>query len=482
LESELKIVFAASELAGIVKTGGLADAVCALASAMVKEGHNVCVMMPAYREALSHIDSEEVVSGSVVMNNYLNISYSVRKCCLDGVTVYLIEHHDYFDRPGLYAQNGEGYSDNSQRFAFFSKAILKSCQLLDFSPDIIHCHDWQTALLPYYLKTDECCNSFFDKTKSVLTIHNAAYQQHTDSHQLDNLGIAWRYFNSACFEDHNQINLLKGGIAFADRITAVSPSYAEELMTEIGGHGLVDSFRRRYSDFSGILNGCDYRYWNPETDKLIPALFSCDEMHGKAVCKCALQDRFNLPVEDGVPLFGIVSRLAEQKGFSYLIPALQSFLSNDVQLIILGSGDEGIAKNLQLFAELYKDKCRFVNGFDNVLAHWIEAGSDFFLMPSLFEPCGLNQMYSLKYGSLPVVRSVGGLKDTVDSYSELGDQGTGFMFSLPNDHALLLCLNQALDVYKNPQVFKKMQRNAMNRAFTWDNAAAVFCELYRAID
>ena len=394
---------------------------------------------------------------------------------------YLIEHNDYFDRPGLYGEHGRGYEDNSQRFAFFSKAVLAACQLIDFKVDIIHCHDWQTALVPYYLRIDECRNAFFSKTGTVLTIHNAAYQQHTDSSQMDALGIAWRYFNSACFEDSNQINLLKGGIAFADRITTVSPTYAEELLTETGGHGLVDSFRRRHRDLSGILNGCDYRHWDPAIDELIPAIYCPDSLHGKAVCKSALQDRLHLPVDDGRPVFGMVSRLAEQKGFSFLLPALQRFLHEDVQLIILGSGDQGIATELQWFSERYPDKCRFINGFDNSLAHWIEAGSDFFLMPSLFEPCGLNQMYSLKYGALPIVRSVGGLKDTVDGYTEAGDKGTGFVFDQPDDHDFIMCLYQALDVYKDSHTFRKMQQNAMGRAFTWDASANAFCDIYRSI-
>ncbi|WP_263082026.1 glycogen synthase GlgA [Endozoicomonas sp. Mp262] len=482
MASELKILFAVSELAGIVKTGGLADAVGALAPAMIKQGHDVRVIMPAYRSTFTSLDSKVIACGEVAINYHQRIGFALRQACFDGIVVYLIEHNDYFHRAGLYGEHGQGYGDNSQRFAFFSKAVLAACQLIDFSPDVIHCHDWQTALLPYYLKVDECKTPFFNNTGTVLTIHNAAYQQHTGSHLMDELGIAWRYFNAACFEDCGQINLLKGGIAFADRVTTVSPTYAEELLTEEGGHGLVDSFRRRHRDLYGILNGCDYRHWDPATDELIPATFSKEVMQGKAVCKSALQDRLNLPVDDGKPVFGLVSRLADQKGFSFLMPALQRILRENIQLVLLGSGDRAIAEELQWFAERYPDKCRFINGFDNGLAHWIEAGSDFFLMPSLFEPCGLNQMYSLKYGTLPIVRAVGGLKDTVEAYGDKGEQGTGFVFEQPCAPDLIACLYRALRVYGDARIFRQLQQNAMSQTFTWEESAAAYCDIYHSIN
>ncbi|MDD7805586.1 MAG: glycogen synthase GlgA [Endozoicomonas sp. (ex Botrylloides leachii)] len=481
MASDLNIIFAVSELAGIVKTGGLADAAGGLAPAMIQQGHDVRIIMPGYREALKKLHSRVIASGEVTINYHYKIGFALRKAYFEGIAIYLIEHHDFFGRDGLYGMHGEGYDDNSQRFAFFSKAVLEACLLIDVRPDVIHCHDWQTALLPYYLRIHEGNNLFFQNTATVLTIHNAAYQQHTDPAQMDALGIAWRYFNDACFEDHQKINLLKGGIAFADKITTVSPNYAEELLTELGGHGLTDSFRRRHSDLSGILNGCDYRHWDPSIDELIPELYSKDALQGKHVCKRLLQERMHLTVDNRCPVYGVVSRLTDQKGFSFLLPALQKFLHKNIQVVVLGSGDQKIATELQWLSQRYPEKCRFINGFDNELAHWIEAGSDFFLMPSLFEPCGLNQMYSLKYGALPIVRAVGGLLDTVEGYDEAGENGTGFIFELPDAHDLVSCLYKTLTIYEQPKIYKKMQQNAMSQRFTWNAAADAYCDIYRSI-
>ena len=485
MASELNVVFAVSEFDGIVKTGGLADAAGALAPVIKAAGHNVKVVMPAYRSALEKVETEVVASGCLAMNytqyHQGALWFAVRHAEFRGIDVYFIEYNEFFDRAGIYDENGQGYFDNSRRFAFFSRAVLTACQMLDFRPDVIHCHDWQTALLPYYLRVDECRNPFFDRTGTLLTIHNGAYQQHSDSSMLEELGIDWRYFNPACFEDFGQINLLKGGIAFADRINTVSPQYARELLTPDGSHGLVESFRRREKDLTGILNGCDYTQWNPETDTMIPALFSRENLSGKTQCKAALQDRFGLPVNSGAPVYGLVSRLASQKGFDYLIPALWSFLNEDVQVVLLGSGDAGTAARLEHLAASFPDKCRFYNGFDNTLAHWIEAGSDFFLMPSLFEPCGLNQIYSLKYGTLPVVRRVGGLCDTVEGYSEHGSGGTGFIFDSTDSNELLACLRLSLEVYGRPAEFSSMQDQAMTRSFTWEAAARAYCSEYQSI-
>ena len=481
MASNLNIVFAVSEFDGIVKTGGLADVAGALAPVMKAAGHNVKVIMPSYRAALSKVDTVSIAGGGVRMNHHETLWFGVRHGVVNDTDVYFIEYDEYFNRAGIYGENGGSYEDNSRRFAFFSKAILETCCMLGFQPDVVHCHDWQTALVPYYLKVDECANPFFANTRSLLTIHNAAYQQKTDAVQMDSLSIGWRYFNPACFEDFGMINLLKGGIAFADRINTVSPQYARELLTPQGSHGLMESFRRRERDLSGILNGCDYEQWNPETDSLIPAHFSRSDRSGKATCKAALQDRMGLPVDSNKPVYGLVSRLAEQKGFDYLIPALWRFLHNDVQVILLGSGDPQTAAALAELAHAFQDKCRFYNGFENQLAHQIEAGSDFFLMPSLFEPCGLNQIYSLKYGTLPIVRNVGGLSDTVAGYSEHGDQGTGFAFNSTDPNELHDCLQQSLHVYYQQDQFGRMQDKAMAQSFTWEKAAESYSSIYHAI-
>ncbi|UYM17306.1 glycogen synthase GlgA [Endozoicomonas euniceicola] len=481
LYSNLNVVFAVSEFDGIVKTGGLADAAGALAPVMEAAGHRVKVIMPAYRAALSKVETVSIAGGCVRMNHGETLWFGIRHGQFRGTDVYFVEYDEFFDRGGIYGEGGQGYHDNSRRFAFFSKAVLETCRILDFKPDVVHCHDWQAALLPYYLRVDECSNPFFADTRSLLTIHNAAYQQKTDVSQIDSLGIAWRYFNPACFEDFGMINILKGGIAFADKINTVSPQYARELLTPLGSHGLMDSFKRRETDLSGILNGCDYTQWSPETDTLIPARFSRADRAGKKECKTALQHRMGLPVDHHKPVYGLVSRLAGQKGFDYLIPALWRFLHNDVQLVLLGSGEPHTAAALEELAQAFPDKCRFYNGFENQLAHWIEAGSDFFLMPSLFEPCGLNQIYSLKYGTLPIVRRVGGLSDTVAGFAEHNDKGTGFVFNSTDPQELFDCLQTSLDVYYQHELFTRLQDNAMSKRFTWEQAADAYCSVYHSL-
>ena len=481
LASNLKILFAVSELAGIVKTGGLADVASALGPAMQKRKQDVRVVMPAYQQALARLTTKVVSTGEAVISPDCRFGFAVHEAEFDGVPIYLIEHNRYFDRPGLYDHEGEGYGDNSERFAFFCRAALETCQLQGFQPDIIHCHDWQSALLPYYLKKHEAGNSFFSNTRTVLTIHSGAYQQHTDARLLNSLGIDASDFHSNAFEDHGQVNLLKGGIAFADKITTVSRQYAKELLTEVGSHGLDQILKQREQDFSGILNGCDYQLWSPFRDKLIPAKFSPSRMAGKAKCKAALQERMGLPDKTDTPLFGLVSRLTSQKGFDYLIPALWEFLQHETQVILLGSGDRDITHRLNELAAAFPEKCRFYEGYNDELAHWIEAGSDFFLMPSLFEPCGLNQMYSMKYGTLPIVRAVGGLRDSVTGYRELREKATGFVFENPDTRDLLECLYLASDVYGNKPVMKKLVSNAMSQSFTWDFAARQYLKVFRAI-
>ena len=485
MASNLKILFAVSELAGIVKTGGLADVAGALGPVMRKRKHDVRVVMPAYQQALAKLETKIVNIGEAVLSPDCQFGFAIHEAEFDGMPIYLIEHNRYFERPDLYAFEGEGFEDNSERFAFFCKAALETCQLQGFQPDVIHCHDWQSALLPYYLKKalkqHKDSNSFFTNTKTVLTIHNGAYQQHTDAGLMEQLGIDPSDFHSDSFEDHGQINLLKGGIAFADKITTVSQQYAKELLTELGSHGLAHILKQRKQDFCGILNGCDYQHWSPFRDKLITAKFSPKRMGGKAKCKQALQERMGLPEKTGIPLFGLISRLTEQKGFDYLVPALWEFLQHDVQVVLLGSGDKETTRQLSSLADAFPEKCRFYDGYNNELAHWIEAGSDFFLMPSLFEPCGLNQMYSMKYGTLPIVRAVGGLKDSVTGYRDVREKATGFVFEQPDAHELLECMYLATDVYGNTPVMKQLVTNAMSQSFTWDLAARQYLKVFRSI-
>ncbi len=480
MASNLNVLFAVSEFAGIVKTGGLADVAGALAPVMKNLGHDVRVIMPAYRQALSVLPTDVIGHGHVSLSDHAHFGFALRAGVFDGVTIYMIEHNDYFDRSGLYTHEGEGFGDNTERFAFFCAAALQACQMLNFQPHIIHGHDWQSALLPYYLKVHHSHNSFFAQTRSVLTIHNGAYQQTDDPGKRYWLGIGDQWYRADTFEHWGGLNILKGGIAFADKINTVSPHYADEMKTDLGSHGLVDALHRRSEDFSGILNGCDYQEWCPENDTMLPMTYSRTDLKGKTVCKRALQERAGLPVIEGKPVYGLVSRLAEQKGFAYLIPALWNFMHQDIQVVMLGSGDKGMAAELHKLSHYFPDKCRFIEGYDNTLAHLIEAGSDFFLMPSLFEPCGLNQMYSMKYGTLPIVRAVGGLVDSVKGYGSAGKEATGFMFSQPEYQPLVDCMMESLHVYHQPELMHQLIDNAMAESFTWEQSSQDYLSLYYA--
>lgn len=481
MASDLNVLFAVSEFAGIVKTGGLADVASALAQQMRSVGKDVRVVMPAYRKAMRLLSTKVVAAGFVRISHSFSAGYAIREGEFNGVPIYLIEHNDFFDREDLYAYRGQGYGDNPERFAFFCAAALQSCEILGFKPDIIHGHDWQSSFLPLYLKTLQKRNPFFDNTKTVLTIHNGAYQEHVYAGKRGTLGVVDEFYHCNGFEDNGQINLLKGGIALADKVTTVSPTYAQEMTTELGSHGLAFIINQRKDDFVGILNGCDYDCWDPSVDELLPAKYTTNDLQGKLICKLSLQEHLGLPVNSEIPVYGLVSRLTEQKGFSYLVLALWQFLHNDVQVVVQGSGDPMISGALRQLAAVFKDKCRFVEAYDERLAHLIEAGSDFFLMPSLFEPCGLNQMYSLKYGTLPIVREVGGLVDTVTSYrAENENVGNGFSFQQPNVSDLMASLNETLTVYYNKPVMAQLINNAMNASFTWEQSTLDYLGVYQS--
>ena len=476
---------AVSEYSPIVKTGGLADVTENLSQAVQQLDHKVTVFLPAYRAALKKIQTSIVACGHVHLSPNERLGFALRYALYDNIPLYLIEHNNFFDREGLYCLGDMGYADNSKRFAFFSKAILSSCQLLNLSPDIIQCHDWQTALIPYYLKVYEQNNPFFfterQFTKCILTIHNASYQQHTPATQLEDLNIKPEHFTSTYFKDYGQINLLKGGIEFADITTTVSPSYAKELMTEQGSHGLSNSFLRHKDKIIGILNGCNYSLWNPKTDKFIPQKYNKTNISGKSVCKSSLQEQFQLPVNSKTPLYAVISRLSEQKGFNLLIPALYQLLQENLQIIILGVGSKKIAQELDILSHELGNKCYFANTFSETLAHQIEAGADFFLMPSLFEPCGLNQIYSLKYGTVPIVRSVGGLKDTIIDCEQNPKYGTGFVFKEPSVQALKSKILSSIKLFNIPSMYKAIQKNGMNCNFNWKTAARSYQEIYYQI-
>jgi starch synthase len=477
----MRILFLTSELCDFVKTGGLADVAKALPLELQKRGHDIRIMLPCYSK-INNWFNLPVIAELTMTNSQNNtpINFKVRESHLGSIIVWLIDSEYYFNRNNLYAENNEAYQDNGERFAFFSEACVETVKHLNFQPEIVHCNDWHTALTPMILALKYTNDPFFKTTRSVLTIHNGAFQGIFDRSQLWMLPEIARVNNDSVTHGYANLNYLKCGVYYSDKINAVSPSYAYELTTFLGGHGMAQNFIARANDLCGIVNGCDYTDWDPSVDKTIPFHFSATSVHNKNLCKYLLQESTNLPVCD-VPVFGMVCRLTDQKGINLLIPILNDFLRHKIQLILVGTGDPVLEKSLKNYTEKFSDRFVFKSVYDNNLAHLVEAGSDFFLMPSIFEPCGLNQMYSLAYGTLPIVRAVGGLKDTVVCYDEDQENATGFIFQEPDPSALLSCLRRVLIFYLQEQdEFMRIRTNAMRVRYNWQDSATDYEMVYQS--
>ncbi|MGR5537119.1 glycogen synthase GlgA [Vibrio campbellii] len=479
--NNLSVLFVASEVEGLIKSGGLADVAKALPEALLNLQQDVRITIPAYHGIEQLSEAETLLETK--LTSWPHTDYRVLKLTVGDNPVYLIDCQPYFNRPSMYAENNQAYTDNGERFAFFSAACLDMLPKLGFQPDIVHANDWHTGLVPFLLKHRYGSDPFFAHTRSVLSIHNAVFK-----------GV-FSYDDVQClpeFHSRNEpdaavstthITMLKAGVMSADKINAVSPTYAEELKTELGSHGMAWEFQQRSEDLVGILNGCDYSAWNPETDLNLPLHYKSNRqsmVRGKNACKKALQEKLGLETSD-CAMFGMVCRLTQQKGVHYLLPALADFLKHDVQLVVVGTGDPIFAAQLRDVAALFANKFVFVEAYDNELAHLVEAGSDFFLMPSEFEPCGLNQIYSMAYGTLPIVRGVGGLKDSVNDYDADPLDATGFVFDGPTPQALLLTMLRALLLYaQNIKEVRRVQLYAMQKDFCWRKAAEEYLQLYRA--
>jgi starch synthase len=394
------------------------------------------------------------------------------------VPVYCLEYNRYFDRPYLYGPPGEGYADNLERFTFLSRGALELCKALGFFPDIIHCNDWQTALVPVYINTVEWLQPLHGAA-TIYSIHNLAYQGIFDGNAMFITGLGREHYNPGELEHFGALNLTKGAIQHSTLLSTVSPTYAREIQTGEYGCGLDGMLGARSGDLVGILNGIDIDEWNPATDPHLPVRFNGADAAGKAACKAALQKEAGFRVRPDVPLFGVVGRLTSQKGFDVLAHALHKVLSWDVQIVLLGTGDPDAERFFAWADAHYGDRFRAWLRFDNGRAHRIEAGSDFFLMPSRFEPCGLNQMYSLRYGTLPIVRATGGLVDTVSNYDEVTGGGTGFMFGDLHPDALANTIGWAVSTwFDRPGHIETMRRRAMAQDFSWDRAALAYRDLY----
>lgn len=476
---KLKILFVSSEVEDFSKTGGLADVAKALPIELKNLGHEVRIITPFYRTIELREQAQERFKLTLSTDfSRPDIQFKVQQLQLDHIPVLAIDNPHYFDRAGLYGEDNHSYQDNGERFAFFCLAALQTCEADHFIPDIIHCNDWHTGLIPYLLKTRFENNYHFEATKTVFTTHNACYQGIFDKSQLNLIPEVSSCLDERVLENYNYINYLKVGLTYSDKINTVSPNYASELLTQLGSHGMSHHFIARINDFEGILNGCDYNDWNPETDKYIPANYCADDLSGKAICKTTLQKETGLPVSDK-PIFGMVCRLTEQKGFGLLIPILSQLLKHNLQLVIIGSGDPAIVGQLNAIMAHYPEKFKFIDTYNNKLSHLVEAGADFFVMPSIFEPCGLNQLYSLAYGTLPIVRAVGGLKDTVIDYEQDRDNANGFVFCDTNPNQLLNLLRRALLLYiEHPEEMLRLKQQAMRSHFYWSDSAKHYQHLY----
>jgi starch synthase len=475
----LKVLLVASEVAPFAKTGGLADVAGALPKALRLRGLDARVVMPLYRgipwNEMDVLDGAlSVPIGGGTARGRVRLGRLPRS----DAPVYFLEHHHYYDREYLYGSATEAYGDNLERFTFLSRGALQLSKALGWHPDIVHANDWQTALVPVYLNTVEWAQALHGAA-SLYTIHNLAYQGVMDRGALFLAGLGPEHDNSNEFEHFGTLNLTKAAVAHSTLITTVSPTYAREIQTSAHGYGLDGVLRGRAGDLFGIVNGIDPEEWNPAIDPHLPARFSASDLRGKAVCKAELQKEAGLPVRQDVPLFGLVARLVPQKGIDVLAQALDRILDLDVQLILLGTGDPEAEAFFAQVSDERGDRFRAWLQFHNGRAHRIEAGCDFFLMPSRFEPCGLNQLYSLAYGTLPIVRATGGLADTVRGYDEAAGRGTGFSFHDLTPGALYDTVGWAVSTwYDRPHHIDTMRREAMAEDFSWQHAAAEYEKLY----
>lgn len=479
----MHIVFAASECVPYAKTGGLADVVGALPPEIAQLGHQVTVYLPLYKQARAHLQDPKIVLRSLTIpfrfyNRFVSVvDGGLRK----GVQYYFIDCPELFDRESLYATQSGDYLDNWERFGLFSRAVLESTKQLGV-PDVYHVHDWQTGILSVYLRSLYYFDPDLRNAGTLLTIHNAGYQGWFPPATVENLLFPWEIFTMDRVEQYDTFNFLKGGIMYSDILTTVSKKYAEEIQTPEFGNALDAPLRKRAEDLHGILNGVDYAQWSPDADPNIAAHYTPKNLSGKAECRRDLLYAFGLEhVSDDTPVIGIVSRFASQKGFDLITQAADAMAQENMVLVALGTGEpyyEGLMRNL---AYRYPKKFSVKVQYHESLAHKIEAGADIFLMPSRYEPCGLNQIYSLRYGTVPVVRATGGLDDTIQEWSAETGEGTGFKFQNYHSDDLLAALRRALALFSDKQNWQKLMCNGMEKDYSWKQPAKEYVKLYEEV-
>jgi|HubBroStandDraft_1064217.scaffolds.fasta_scaffold00948_9 starch synthase len=480
----MHIAFAASECVPFSKTGGLADVVGALPRALAALGHQVSVYLPRYRQ--TKLTDPQTVVRSIT----IPFDDKYRFCSVvtadtntpTGIKFYFVDYPQYFDREGLYGGAAGDYPDNAERFALFSRAVLEASKVLGV-PHVFHCHDWQSALVPVMLRTLYTEDPAFREVATVFTIHNMGYQGLFPPDTLPLLMLPWDLLTMSKMEFFGQVNFLKGALVFSDFVTTVSKKYSQEIQTTEYGFGLEGVLRHRAATVSGILNGVDYDEWNPQTDKFIAAKYWPQDLSGKLQCKQDLLHVFGVANADAasrskVPVIGIVSRFAAQKGFDLIAQIMDRLAREEMVMVVLGSGDKLFEEMFQRLNKQYPKKIAIKVAYDNAVAHKIEAGADMFLMPSRYEPCGLNQIYSLKYGTVPIVRATGGLDDTIEPWDARTGKGTGFKFSDYTGEALLATIKQALLAYQDPSSWQTLMRNGMGRDFSWGASAREYGKIY----
>ena len=489
---KLKILFVTSEVVPFVKTGGLADVSAALPQMLAEMGHEVRIVVPKY----GAVDSRKFKIHEVVRLKDINLKigdkeviFSLKSCFLPGqkvrVQIYFLDNQEYFgSRNSLYVDpvSGENYPDNDERFILLSRSVFELVSKLGWIPDIIHCNDWQTGLITAYLRTIYKDEPNFDSFKTLFTVHNLAYQGEFPKSTFRKLGLPEELNSEKGAEIYKKINFMKTGLMFADCINTVSETYANEIRTnEELGAGLKSVLSKRKNDLYGIVNGIDTKVWNPEKDKLLPKKYSVKTLENKKVNKKELVEKFGFTFDEKIPVIGLISRLYDAKGVDLVKDAFTDLMKLNIQMVLLGTGDRKYHTFFDKMSKKYPDKFACYLGFNDELAHLIEGGADIFLMPSRYEPCGLNQMYSLVYGTVPVVRHTGGLADTVDKYNEKTGEGNGFVFKEYKKDAMLKELKRSLKIYEDQKAWVKIMKNGMKCDFSWNSSAKKYVDLYKKI-
>ncbi len=474
----MRILFVASEGLPFSKTGGLADVIEGLPKALVGHGHEVAVVLPRYRGTKA--TAVVMPSVTIALGRRLRFPAVADGTMVSGVRYFFVDDPEYFDREGLYGGRFGDYPDNAERYSEFCRTAIEIVKHV-WPADVLHCHDWQTALVPLLLRTSYGDDPAVKDLPVVFTIHNMGYHGQFGRDVLERAGIPPQTFHPGGIEFYGNVNLLKAGLVYSDYLTTVSRKYAEEIQTPEFGYGLDGVARSRADRLVGILNGVDYALWNPEKDKLIAMKYSAKDLSGKQVCKQALLESFGLPPENlARPVIGIVSRFADQKGFDLIAETAHELMQEDLVFVVLGTGERKYEDLFRALAAAYPGRVGAKIAYDDAIAHQIEAGSDMFLMPSRYEPCGLNQIYSLKYGTVPIVRATGGLDDTIETFDLEQGTGTGFKFVEYSGVALLQCVRHALQHFTDERIWKRIQLNGMAKDFSWKASAAEYVKLYAA--